>query len=159
MKLESLESKALKKLLALIPNGPTVRNYAGVVRVGKEIVEYTDGFRLLRISNPLSMLLPEGCYSKSEIKRELVVHGAAIPSKVSYPDTEKLMQSCRTEKLGLPRVVPEPDMSINGKFLAECLNVICADSDKKNTRLEITDKFLKISCDENTALIGALQKN
>ena len=154
-----LESKALKKLLALIPNGPTIRNYAGVVRVGKEIVEYTDGFRLLRISNPLSM--PEGCYSKSEIKRELVVPDAAKPSKVSYPDTEKFMHSYSTGKVGgpKPKEAQEPSTSINGKWLAECLNVICADSDKKNARLEITDKFLKISCEKNTALIGALQKN
>ena len=134
-------SVAMKKLIAKVPNN-SIRNYGAVINVTENMFEFTDGFSLIRLKNLVHDMIP-GCYSKENMKREIVVKGAAKPSHVKYPNTEAVMP-LKTTKV----------ITVNGKILADSLNVICADSKDKAVRLETNgDGVLQLVCDDNLAII------
>ncbi len=134
-------TNAMKKLITKIPN-QSPRTYGAVINVTENMFEFTDGFSLIRLKNLCHDMLP-GAYTKENLKREIVVKGAAKSTGVKYPNTDAVIPQ------NMKKV-----MSINGKILADALNVICADSKTKVVKLETNDKgALQLICGDNLAVI------
>ena len=130
--------KAIKNL-AKLPSNNGLRNYSEVVHVTDEYMEYTDGFSLIRVKKEID--LASGCYTKDEMKKELVVPGSAQPKDMTYPDTDRIMPQ-NTEHV----------MTVNGKILRNILDVICSDSKKKLVNISIEGGQMKITCEGNVGL-------
>lgn len=140
-------TKSMQKLITKVPIN-CLRGYGAVVHVTENMFEYCDGFHIIRLKN-ISHGMTPGCYSKEEIKREVVVKGAAKPSNIKYPDTDRVVPN-DTHKI----------LSVNGKLLADALNIICADSKNKMVRLETNKSgFMKLICDDNMALLIEVKEN
>jgi len=134
-------TRAMQKLIIKVPS-QCVRGYGAVVNVTENMFEYCDGFHIIRLGNINHGITP-GCYSKEQLKREQVVKGAAKASDLKYPDTDRVVPN-DTHKI----------LSVNGKLLADALNIICADSKNKMVRLETNkDGVMKLFCDDNMALL------
>jgi len=142
-----LISNAMKKLITKIPNN-NVRNYGAVAHVTEDMVEYCDGFHIIQLKET-GFEIPPGSYSKEQLKRELVVKGAARASEIKYPDTGRVIPK-DTHKI----------LSVNGKLLADALQIITADSKNKMVRLETNkDGVMKVFCDDNMALLIEVKEN
>jgi hypothetical protein len=142
-----LISNSMKKLITKIPND-NPRNYGAVAHIREDLVEYCDGFHIIQLKNT-GFEIPPGSYSKEQLKRELVVKGAAKPSNIKYPDTSRVIPT-DTHKI----------LMVNGKLLADALNVITADSKNKMVRLETNkDGVMKVFCDDNMALLIEVKEN
>lgn len=134
------------KAIAKCPNKNDRSFYGTVVHVTDEYIEYTNGFSLIRVKKDID--LASGCYTKDEMKKELIVPGSAKASEMKYPNTDAVIPQ-NTKHV----------MTVGGNFLAHVLDVICADSKKKAVEISIEGGQMKITCEGNMGIVLEIKKD
>lgn len=132
--------KAIKKI-AKLPTNNGMRPFETVVHVTENHIEYTNGYSLIRVKKDIN--LASGCYTKDEMKKELVVPGSAKATEAKYyPNTDAVIPQ-NTKHV----------MLVNGTLLKEVLDVICADSRKSNVEISIEGGQMVIKCEGNMGVV------
>jgi len=157
-RLDLAELRPLKKLISLMPPLNTQqlggRRYVGLAKISDDRIEYTNGFFIVNIPNPFpTSLVRTGVYNKVELRKMLVVpEGAQLTEFSDWPNTARLVEDFEA--------VPTSEYSINGVWLAKCLNVLCAGFEaEKPTSISVGRDTVKLTRGDSWALIAQFKDN
>jgi len=137
----------LKKLKALMP-ALHARNYAALINVTEEYIDYTDGFSLIRLKNRTKLL---GQYTKDQLNKFLVADVNEPNKPNDYPKIDAV----------IPDDTAYHSVELNGKILADLLGVLTRESKDKIVELRFKDNHsvVTIRIDGHLALLVPITRD
>ena len=123
----------------------SVRHYATVINCTEKHIDYTIGFYLIRLKNNTDL---QGQLTKDELNKYIVA-GACEPREGPYPNIDAVV----------PDTTDCMSIEFNGKFMADILKVITAESKEARVTLYIkdSDHSIVLTCDEHQGVLVPLR--